>query len=270
MFKHGIVGVDFSEGWQNAEPQLPPLLKLLGTERLTLVAVDEIHRWQHEGDDEKANREVSLRQLAVELQGRYQIPVDHQVRHGFPASELVAAASELHGDVIVVGNSSHSVYRDFILGNVTLNLARMAQLPVLILPVDAKPVTEGAPLLLATDSSKAASRAENCFKALVQGVPGGQVLMVTHGHGEAASPAEQSQAEALAESLGEKVGFSPLQGDPGTEITAYARDHGARLVILGKRGKTDMRELPLGSTAETVCRLAVTPLLLVPQRIVNR
>lgn len=270
MFKHAIVGVDFSEGWHNAEPQLPPLLAWLGVEQLTLVAVDEIHRWQHEGEDEKTSRAVNLRQLADDLQARYQLPVEHQVRHGFPASELIATATELHADVIVVANSSHSAYRDFFLGNVTLNVARMAQLPVLILPVDAPPAADGAPLLLAIDSSSAASRAEACFTRLAPRVPAAQVVMVTEGYGQPASPVEQEQASGLAQSLGQSVSFHALQGEPAEQITRHAREQGTRLLIMGKRGKTDMRELPLGSTAETACRLTVTPLLLVPQRVVNR
>lgn len=275
MFKQVIIGVDFSEAWQAMEKRLLATLQLLGVEQATLVHVHKTLRWQNGNEEEKASLVNSLRQLAKDLEKDYGLPVAHEFREGMPARELIHAAMERRADGLIVGNASHSAALDFILGNVALNVARLAQIPVLVMPVDAPDIAEQAPLLLATDSSKAASRGESCFATLLGDSTEGEVLMVTGDHDEPLSPQALEKGETLAQELGElgklgkRVAFRTLQGDPATELTRYARERGARLLVMGKRGETDMRELPLGSTAETALRLAVTPIMLVPEHIVR-
>ncbi|MDX1588086.1 MAG: universal stress protein [Oleiphilaceae bacterium] len=269
MFKQVIVGVDFSEAWQELEKRLQPLLQLLGVQQVTLVYVHKTLRWQKESPEEGASQLSHLRQLAEDLGKAYGLPVAHEFRRGMPASELIECARERQADGVIVGNSSHSVYRDFILGNVTLNVARLAQIPEVVLPVDATGTTEQSPLLLATDGSEAASRAESLFAGLIGGHNSGEVVMVSDGDSEPLSPEELEKGRAMADSLGKDMPLRTLQGDPATELTRYARECSARLMVMGKRGETDMRELPLGSTAESVLRLAVTPVMLVPQHIVR-
>lgn len=269
MFKQVIIGVDFSEAWQAMEKRLLATLQLLGVEQATLVHVHKTLRWQNGNEEEKASLANSLRQLAKDLEKDYGLPVAHEFREGMPARELIHAAMERRADGLIVGNASHSAALDFILGNVTLNVARLAQIPVLVMPVDAPAISEQAPLQLATDSSKAASRGESCFATLLGERADGEVLMVTGGHGEPLSPQALEKGEALAQELGKGVAFRTLHGDPATELTRYARERGARLLVMGKRGETDMHELPLGSTAETALRLAVTPIMLVPEHIVR-
>jgi len=269
MLKHFILGVDFSDGWGNAEHLLSTMIETLGIEKLTLVCVDEIHRWQKKKVDESASLSVKLRQKAEDVEERFGVAVDYAVREGFPASELIKAGNEVNADGIIVTNQSHSVYRAFFLGNVALNLTRMAHVPVLILPVDGVGTDDGAPVLLGTDCSKAASKAEAYFEHIVEsGVPG-EVLLVDPQNIEAATEEDKAHAEAIAKRHAANVGFTCLEGDPASMLTEHARLRKARLLIMGRRGRSDIAGLPLGSTSETVCRLVTSPVMVVPQRIVR-
>ncbi len=52
-----------------------------------------------------------------------------------------------------------------------------------------------------------------------------------------------------------------LVGDPGYEITDYAKRVGADLIVLSSHGRTGLKRLLLGSVAERVVRLADCPVL---------
>jgi len=55
--------------------------------------------------------------------------------------------------------------------------------------------------------------------------------------------------------------FAVRFGDPGLEITAYAEEIKAELIVLPSHGRTGIKRLLLGSVAERVCRLAHVPVL---------
>jgi nucleotide-binding universal stress UspA family protein len=54
-----------------------------------------------------------------------------------------------------------------------------------------------------------------------------------------------------------------LTGKPATEITRFAREHEADLLIVGTQGKSGLGKLLLGSVAETIIRTAPCSVLVV-------
>ena len=56
------------------------------------------------------------------------------------------------------------------------------------------------------------------------------------------------------------------EGKPSEEIVTIASDWGADLIIMGTLGKTGIKRLLLGSTAENTLRLSHTPILIVPAK----
>ncbi len=56
------------------------------------------------------------------------------------------------------------------------------------------------------------------------------------------------------------------EGKPSKEIVTIATDWGADLIIMGTRGRTGIKRLLLGSTAENTLRLSHTPILIVPSK----
>ena len=75
------------------------------------------------------------------------------------------------------------------------------------------------------------------------------------------------EAAAATAALAEQVGLEPAtsirQGAPGREICAAARDHDARLIVIGSRGFGALTGAMLGSVSGYVLRHAPCPVLVV-------
>lgn len=54
-----------------------------------------------------------------------------------------------------------------------------------------------------------------------------------------------------------------LEGDPATELAAYAKAHKVSAIVMSSHGRTGMKKLLLGSVAEKVLRHTTCPVLLV-------
>lgn len=257
MLKHCVLSVDYAVDWEKTLDHLPAALTLLGLEKLTLVYVKETHHEQHVEDNDGL-LENRLKELSVKLAAELEIEVDYQLRHGFPASELVDVAYTTFANVLMVLNRSHSATRGFLQGNVVLNLARISTLPVMILPMDGKPANPKGTVMLSTDSSQANKAAQNCFRGLMDKGQPGVVVWVEN--------AEQDGC-AILESMSneyEQVSARTLTGSPGKALVQAAEDEDISLLIVGKRGVTPINELMLGSVAEYVVRESLKPVLLVP------
>ena len=55
-------------------------------------------------------------------------------------------------------------------------------------------------------------------------------------------------------------------GDPGHEITEYAEEIGASLIITPSHGRTGLSRLLIGSVAERVVRLAKCPVMVLKSK----
>lgn len=73
--------------------------------------------------------------------------------------------------------------------------------------------------------------------------------------------AEQAMRERLADAKYQGVNIHIDFGDPGHEIAQQAEDLKADLIVLPSHGRTGIRRLLIGSTAERVVRLAHCPVL---------
>ncbi len=59
-----------------------------------------------------------------------------------------------------------------------------------------------------------------------------------------------------------KLLFALEHGEAASTILAYAREHKAEMIILGSHGKSAIGRLLVGSTAETVMRKAICPVVI--------
>jgi len=57
------------------------------------------------------------------------------------------------------------------------------------------------------------------------------------------------------------IGFEVRFGDPGNEITSYAEEAKAGLIVMPSHGRTGLAHLLIGSVAERVIRFAHCPVL---------
>ena len=71
--------------------------------------------------------------------------------------------------------------------------------------------------------------------------------------------------EAAEDESDEELVTAVRQGDPATEIVAYAEEHDADVVATGTRGRHGEHAFLLGSVAEQIVRRASMPVLTVRQ-----
>lgn len=264
MLNHCLLSVDYSDEWTRVQEYLPSMCRLLDIKRLTLIYVVEVFRRPTVED----SKEAALRRLEIfasSLQEDLGITVDCKVRAGLAASETLKAAEAMQADGVITLNRSHSVGHEIFLGNTALNLARMTQVPLLILPFDGDVSASDGPLVLAYDGSKDAEAARRQFLTLIEAGASGIVVSVT----DPEYGPEPTEGGTEIDSIGashERIQVRRLTGRPVAEILATAEDERAPLIILGKLGHTAITALPLGSTAQGVARRTRRPVLLVPRQ----
>lgn len=266
MFRHVLVGVDFSLAWPALKARLE-YLRELGAERATLVHVLSSRYPAVPEEGHRPHYEQRLRQEATVLEGTG-YSVDTLVRTGEPGMEVVSAAREVQADLILLGSHGHGRAYRFFLGSTTMDTARLTQVPLWLEPVGKGSAADRSGIiLLATDGSPAARAAEQRFRSLAPRMERAVAVTVTC----ATEGCDREIADAnanLAEVVDGVANAEPrvLDGDPRTAVIDLARELTAELVIIGKRGRGAIPELLIGSTAEAVCNGARRPVLLVPNR----
>lgn len=262
MLNHLILTVDYTNEWERAMERLPLMLKLLGTTKLTLVYVIETHKRLHTRDQE-AVVEAKLKALGEKLTSDLDVSADYRVGKGFVASQVMEIAKTIHADGIVVCNRSHSATRELFFGNIALNLARMAKLPLLVIPIDRTPPAAEEEILYATDGSAASLNAQACFEQLITKGHDGRVLWVRPDEAGADDKEIEEQIDVLAKRHA-NVHRNIVTGRAVPEILKAIETERPVLTVLGKRGATPLTDLPLGSTTEKVAGASSQPVLMVP------
>ena len=274
MLKHLLVAVDFSPAWPRLEAWLRQM-PALGCRKVTLAYVIEAAYTQAPELSHREHYEKRLAEAAESLANDTGLAVDWTVRIGSVAPELVAAAGEAGADTILAGSQGHGRLRRFLLGDSVLDLARLADRPLLLVPVHgdaAQPKDRPCRPLLATDGSDAAAGAEAAFMTLLPNCGKGVVVSVGRWDERSEAAPEREHLKAHIEALAARAGEAAFdvelvgQGRPSEVIARIAADRDADLIVIGRRGRNPMTDLLLGSTAEAVCRGSDRPVLLVSPR----
>ncbi len=133
-------------------------------------------------------------------------------------------------------------------------------------------------ILLATDGSDTASRAESCAVELAK--RDGAKLILAHVHErvlgkgggdlEADEPDVEQRVKARAEEISKDgietaVEFRDVMlGGPAHPIADLAAEAGVDLIVIGSRGLSSVSGVLLGSVAQRLLHLAKCPVLVVP------
>lgn len=217
------------------------------------------------------------------------LAIETDVSVGDPKEEIVRmAATEWGADLVVLGGRGLGRIRRFLLGSVSLAVARHAPCPVLV--VKGRPRKLGS-VLVAMDGSESSFGAVRFLLSLrmprqtkvrllsvveplrypttaPQALRGQLARMVKELESERRSELEKAIGQAALEldDTITRVTHSTPTGDPATEIVAAAADHDADLVVVGARGRGGMARLLLGSASEKVLQHAARPVLIVRER----
>lgn len=281
VFPHVVVAVDLTPAGEALVDCLGGLREL-GARKLTLVHVATVDYPLMGGVAHLEHHRKELEAMAAELRGEgFEVAVD--ARHGPPAAEVLRAATESGGSLVLVGSRSRSRLHEAFIGSVALGILERSTLPVLLQPIDAAPDGEEprprvlcchlrSRIVLATDFSGAAGPAEATVEALVRfGACRVALLHVLEG-GEGGDPARREEAwlrvDALASRLREagatEVDTLVVSGDPAGAIAAAAAADPDTLVVMGTQGRGFLGRVLLGSVSRKVARGTRAPLLLVP------
>ncbi|HKQ64400.1 MAG TPA: universal stress protein [Methylomirabilota bacterium] len=214
--------------------------------------------------------------------------VESEIAVGDPRQQIVGVAEQWGADLIVVGARGLGLVKRFLLGSVSLAVARHAHCPVLV--VKGRP-RKLASVLVGMDGSEDSFRAVRFLQSLCLRRPTKVRLLsvVERLHypssapgalkGQLAAMIKEVEAERRAElekvleraatHLNDKitrVTKSTPTGNPADEIIATADAFDADLVVVGARGLGGMARLLLGSVSEKVLRHARCPVLIVKQQ----
>lgn len=235
------------------------------------------------------NQLPSLMSLAIDavagrverLTSRPQSEMDIRVDVGSPAGIIVSVAEELGADLIVSSATSNAETTGS-LGSVALRVVRHAHSPVLIVRSTGGP----GPVVSATDLSDPSFPSIRAGAFVAQAL--GAEFSVIHvaelpvpmpvapetiglGIGYAITEADHQRLragarDALASAM-TRMGVSGQalvdDGIPGVSVVAAARRLDARLLVIGTEGRTGLRRMLLGSTAEHILRDAPCSVLVV-------
>lgn len=276
MFEKVLYPTDFSDVSLHALRNCIPKLVAQGIRELHLIHVIDITIAEFEAFELEGIYQEKLEELAKELEGTG-ARVEAIVRIGIPSIEIAETAEERDIDLVVIPSVGENIWRRMFVGSTASNLARATKRPVLLLKYVQK--DEGFELsgdcsevfkrpLVTLDFSKCSIKVIKTVKkfeeliergVLLHSVDYGNVDELEHNIEVAKKNLEKSSKGLNAEFEGEVMVGSASQAIIGTSIAKNST-----LIVIGKKGRSFLKDLLLGSTAERVIRDSRVPVLLVP------
>ncbi|HII60524.1 universal stress protein [Pyrococcus horikoshii] len=204
------------------------------------------------------------------------INVETVVRIGIPSLEISEVAKEENVNLIVIPSKGQNILRQMLLGSTASNLARITRKPVLILRYEVedgkiKSLQECSNIferpLVALDLSECSEKIIKNIRNLPEVKEAILFHVVDYGKVEELEANINNAKKALSEYgklLPWKIKVEIQAGIASRGIIGAAINNVATLVVIGKKGKSILKELLLGSTAERVIRDCRLPTLLIP------
>lgn len=285
QIKRILCPIDFSEFSLRAAENALALARLWNAE-ITTLFVFPAPAGADGGDGESPLPEASIRSVvAKDMEeflrpaGAAGLPLRYSFRVGDPAREILAAASELRADLLVMGTHGRSGFERWVLGSVTERVLRKAPCPVLTVsrPDSGSDQAPPKPLLCAVDLSKTSERTLGYALALAHKAEAPLTLVhVVEGITEAIAPvpygvsqygrhleaeARERLHRALPATATGPVEEVVVTGKPYREILRLAEQRRVGLIVVGTHGADAVDRMFFGSTADHIVRAAQCPVL---------
>lgn len=222
-YRRILVGADGSPTSAVAEDTAIRLAKQLGAE-LVLINVDDT------GSGEDILRAAADRALTLDVEAQ----TLH--REGAVAESIVAAAAELHADLLVIGDHGMGPASRFSLGGLPSQVAHHSPVDILVVRTS-DPTREHIyrRALLATDGSLTAHQATRHGDALATAL-GAEVALIYVGDELIGDIVLRDTAARLDRDGIQRV---VAKGNPAVQISRHAGDYD--LVVVGNKGMTGSR-----------------------------
>jgi nucleotide-binding universal stress UspA family protein len=225
-------------------------------------------------EDEAAAVETRMRStLASLMDGRQKFTVN--VLTGPTAPTIVERARETGARMIVAGTGQHGSFGRFVYGERALQIVRMADRPVLIVPRETR---SGSfmNVIVAVDFGPASLRAA---RAVLPMLSEGSRLTLVHVRPDSTTTYEKRGYEVHCDELFERfrmqlhvlpgltVEKRVLWGDSATVIQEYALRNHVDLIACGRRRHHSLVErFVIGSVSAALLRTVSCPLLIAPEQ----
>jgi nucleotide-binding universal stress UspA family protein len=238
-------------------------------------------------DYEHHFREAASKRLAEETERLVAtgVPTTSELLVGPACPAVIEAAKKHAADMIVIGTRGLTGFKHLLLGSTAEHIVQSSEVPVLTVhPADADGGRPLRSVLVPTDFSDDANRAiAQAGRLLRAAHPSGRLVLLHAYHLPVeftalgtmpvtpvlfADAAEQARTrlDAVAKPLRERglqVETIALEGYAPTLIEEVARRENVDLIAMGTHGRSGLRRLLLGSTAERVVQHAPCPVLTV-------
>jgi nucleotide-binding universal stress UspA family protein len=201
--------------------------------------------------------------------------VDVELHEGDPATTIARVAHESNASMIVAGLGRHSVMERLFGDETALRLIRVAAVPVLV--VSNKFTQAPRRIVVAIDFSETSLRAarlaldvatSSATIYLAHVAPRDATLYDWSSTGSSykqdAGEALQRMREQLRVPAGTIVQRVLLQGDPATELLAFATSVNADLIATGSHGHGFVARMLIGSVTTRILRCSTCSVLTVP------
>ena len=223
--------------------------------------------------EERRRRGLDRYRSVIEAAG---FAVETHVVRGTPHRRLNGIAETVHADLSVVGSRGQSPLENRVVGSTTRNLARTTVVPLLVNRVERAvddPTVRREHLfrsvLFATDFSEHAARAFEAFCYLRHATEEATLVHVRSpkdvGADDGVGPAERlAERASTLEGWGIETRTELRRGDPAEEILAVEAEATPSTVLVGSKGRSQIRRLLLGSVSEEIVARATGNVFLVP------
>lgn len=279
MFKKVLIALDFSGPSMELFRSIADLRRL-GLEELLLVHAIRVELGAEDGIHPAQKiflEKVSSKKEELEREG---LRVNVEVPFGAPAEEIKRLAVARGMDLILIGSVGEgSIVRELFLGSTVAEVIRIATVPVLVEKYIAAgekmrrvPIFQEklATVMLPTDFS---ASAEHVYAKMLELAESIQQIILVHvlDRGETAAEIKTAENEAVFRlnrweerfrEKGIKARILLAKGAASAQILSLAAQEKATLIALSRRGKGQIAEFFVGSTADQIVRRASCPVLL--------
>ncbi|WP_297498964.1 universal stress protein [Thermococcus sp.] len=276
MFERILYPTDFSGVSLHALRHCIPELFKAGARELHLIHVIDITVVEFEAFELEGVFREKLEDIARGLRER-DISVKTHVTIGIPSIEIARTAQSENVDLIVTPSIGENAWRQMFMGSTASNLARTTKKSVLLLKYVRKDESFKLPVecsnlfrkpLVAVDFSKCSLKVAQVVRKFLEHVESG-ILIHSVDYGgvnelEHNIEVANKNLEKLSRGLGGRFTREVMVGTASQAIIGTALARGSTMIVLGKKGRSVLKDLILGSTAERVIRDSKLPVLLVP------